>query len=55
MDEFHAHAHRRKYPRGSTIIYAGEESDSIYFITRGSVTVLIEDDNGREIIRGRLR
>ena len=50
MDEFLSHAHRRKYPRGSTIIYAGEDSDSIYYITRGSVTVLIEDDNGREII-----
>ena len=50
MDEFLAAAHKRKYPRGSTIIYAGEESDSIYYITKGSVTVLIEDDTGREII-----
>ncbi len=50
MEEFLAAAHRRKYPRGSTIIYAGEESDSIYYITRGSVTVLIEDDSGKEII-----
>jgi CRP/FNR family cyclic AMP-dependent transcriptional regulator len=50
MDDFLSSAHKRKYPRGSTIIYAGEESDSIYYITRGSVTVLIEDDSGREII-----
>ncbi|MDA0977497.1 MAG: cAMP-activated global transcriptional regulator CRP [Proteobacteria bacterium] len=50
MDEFLASAHKRRYPRGSTIIYAGEESDSIYYITKGSVTVLIEDDTGREII-----
>lgn len=50
MDDFLAAAHKRKYPRGSTIIYAGEESDSIYYITKGSVTVLIEDDTGREII-----
>ena len=50
MDEFLAAAHRRKYPRGSTIIFAGEESDSIFYITKGSVTVLIEDDSGREII-----
>ncbi|MCZ6501766.1 MAG: cAMP-activated global transcriptional regulator CRP [Gammaproteobacteria bacterium] len=50
MDEFLSSAHKRKYPRGSTIIYAGEQSDSIYFITKGSVTVLIEDDTGREII-----
>ena len=50
MEDFLSSAHKRKYPRGSTIIYAGEESDSIYFITGGSVTVLIEDDSGREII-----
>jgi CRP/FNR family cyclic AMP-dependent transcriptional regulator len=50
MDEFLSVAHRRKYPRGSTIIYAGEDSDSIFFITKGSVTVFIEDDTGREII-----
>ncbi len=50
MEGFLSSAHKRKYPRGSTIIYAGEESDSIYYITRGSVTVLIEDDTGREII-----
>lgn len=50
MDQFIAIAHKRRYPRGSTIIFAGEESDSIYYITKGSVTVLIEDDTGREII-----
>ena len=50
MDDFLSSAHKRKYPRGSTIIYAGEKSDSIYYITKGSVTVLIEDDTGREII-----
>ena len=50
MDEFLSLAHKRRYPRASTIIYAGDASDSIYYITKGSVTVLIEDDNGREII-----
>ena len=50
MDEFLSSAHKRRYPRGSTIIFAGEESDSIFYITKGSVTVIIEDDNGREII-----
>ncbi|MFT4711594.1 MAG: CRP/FNR family cyclic AMP-dependent transcriptional regulator [Candidatus Azotimanducaceae bacterium] len=50
MEAFLASAHKRRYPKGSTIIYAGEDSDSIYYITNGSVTVLIEDDSGREII-----
>ena len=43
-------AHRRKYPARSTIIFAGDDSDSLYYIIDGSVTVLIEDESGREII-----
>ncbi len=50
MEAFLTAAHKRRYPKGSTIIYAGEDSDSIYYITNGSVTVLIENDSGREII-----
>ena len=50
MEAFLAAAHKRHYPKGSTIICAGEDSDSIYYITNGSVTVLIENDSGREII-----
>lgn len=49
-EEFLAAAHKRKYSRGSTIIFAGEDSESIYYILQGSVTVLIEDDSGHEII-----
>ena len=50
MDEFLSSAHKRLHPRGGTIIFAGEASDSIFYITKGSVSVIIEDDNGREII-----
>jgi|TARA_B100000315_G_scaffold247664_1_gene276690 CRP/FNR family cyclic AMP-dependent transcriptional regulator len=47
---FLAVSHRRTFKRNSTIILAGEDSNSLYYITKGSVTVLIEDDSGREII-----
>jgi CRP/FNR family cyclic AMP-dependent transcriptional regulator len=50
LDAFLGAAHRRKYPAKSTLIYAGDKSDSIYFILKGSVTVLVEDESGREII-----
>lgn len=50
VDEFLCHCHRRRYPAKSTIIYAGDKSDSLYYIIKGSVTVLIEDDEGREMI-----
>lgn len=50
VDEFLKHCHRRKYPAKSTIIYAGDTSDSLFYIIEGSVTVLIEDEDGREMI-----
>lgn len=50
VDEFLSHCHRRRYPAKSTLIYAGDKSDSLYYIIKGSVTVLIEDEEGREMI-----
>lgn len=50
LDAFLSAAHRRKYPAKSTLIYAGDKSDSIYYILSGSVTVLVEDESGKEII-----
>jgi len=50
LDQFLANCHRRKYPAKSTIIYAGDESDALYYILKGSVTVMIEEDDGREMI-----
>jgi len=50
LEAFLAAAHRRKYPAKSTLIYAGDKSDSIYYILKGSVTVLVEEESGREII-----
>ena len=50
VEEFLNHCHRRRYPAKSTIIYAGDNSDSLYYIVDGSVTVIIENDEGREMI-----
>ncbi len=50
IDKFLVHCHRRKYPAKSTIIYAGDESDALYYIISGSVAVVIEDKDGREMI-----
>lgn len=44
------HCTRRSYAAKSTIIYAGDPCDSLYFIVKGSVTILIEDDEGKEMI-----
>ena len=50
LDAFLAHCQRRRFPARTTIIYAGDKSDTLYYITKGSVTVVVEDDEGREII-----
>ncbi len=47
---FLEHCHRRRYPGKSLIIYAGDKPDVLYHIVEGSVTVLIEDDSGHEIV-----
>lgn len=50
LDKFLEHCHKRHYPAKSTIIYADDKPDVLYFILDGSVTVLIEDIDGREIV-----
>ncbi len=51
VEEFLSHCHRRRYPAKSTIIYAGDQGDTLYYIIKGSVAVVIEDDNdGKEMI-----
>ena len=50
VSRFLEHCHRRKYPAKSVIIYAGDTPDVLYYVVKGSVTVLIEDDEGHEIV-----
>ncbi len=50
IDRFLEHCHRRRYPAKSVIIYAGDKPDVLYHIVEGSVSVLIEDTDGREIV-----
>ncbi|MDP2244747.1 cAMP-activated global transcriptional regulator CRP [Pseudomonas sp.] len=50
LDRLLAHCQRRRYTAKSTIIYAGDRSETLFFIVKGSVTILIEDDDGREMI-----
>ncbi|WP_366139489.1 cAMP-activated global transcriptional regulator CRP [uncultured Endozoicomonas sp.] len=40
----------RTYPIKSTILCAGDSSETLYYIVKGTVSVVIEDDEGREMI-----
>lgn len=48
--EFLDHCHQRQYPAKSIIIKEGDPSNDLFYIISGSVTVLVEDDKGREIV-----
>jgi CRP/FNR family transcriptional regulator, cyclic AMP receptor protein len=47
---FLSHCERRKYAAKSMLISAGDNSEHLYYIISGSVTVIVVDDDGREII-----
>lgn len=50
IKRFLEQCHRRRYPTKSVIIYAGDQPDVLYYIVEGSVSVLIEDEEGHEIV-----
>ena len=47
---FLSHCHIHKYPAKCTLIHAGEKAETLYFIIKGSVAVLIKDEEGKEMI-----
>lgn len=49
LDKLLAHCQRRRYAAKTNVMRAGDRSESLFFIVKGSVTVVIEDD-GREMI-----
>jgi CRP/FNR family cyclic AMP-dependent transcriptional regulator len=50
LDSFLGHCHVKKHTAGSTLIHAGDDSETLYYITEGSVSVVIEDEDFNEII-----
>ncbi len=50
IDRYLSYCEVNKYPAKSPIIAAGDDGETLYYIIKGTITVLVEDDNGREII-----
>lgn len=50
IDRLLAHCQKRTFRAKTTILCAGEHSQTVSFILKGSVTILIEDEEGREMI-----
>ncbi|MGH8579165.1 MAG: cAMP-activated global transcriptional regulator CRP [Gammaproteobacteria bacterium] len=50
IERFLGHCRIRKYPAKSVIVHQGDPSEDLYYIVRGSVSVLLEDKKGNEIV-----
>lgn len=50
ISRFLEHCHIRNFPPKHVIIRAGDPSNDLFYILDGSVTVLIEDTKGHEIV-----
>lgn len=50
VQAFAQQAHKRSFAPKHTIIHAGDPPHSLYLILEGSVSVMLEDSNGREIV-----
>ena len=46
LEWFLSHCHIHKYPSKSTLIHQGEKAETLYYIVKGSVAVLIKDEEG---------
>jgi CRP/FNR family cyclic AMP-dependent transcriptional regulator len=44
------HCQRRRYSPKAAILRQGEPADELFYIVKGSVTVLLEDESGQEIV-----
>ena len=50
LENFLKHCHKKILPAKQTIIHARDESHTLYYIIKGSVSVVIEDEDCNEIV-----
>ena len=50
VEKFLAFCSKKKFAPKSILISAGDTSESLFYIIDGSVTVLLEDEDGKEVI-----
>lgn len=50
VEWFLSHCHLHRYPAKYTLINAGENAESLFYIVNGAVSVFIKDDEGKEML-----
>jgi CRP/FNR family transcriptional regulator, cyclic AMP receptor protein len=52
MDRFLAHCHRRRYPSRADVFRPGDPAGTLYYLISGSLSAMVEEDDGRELVLG---
>ncbi|MDH5823010.1 cAMP-activated global transcriptional regulator CRP [Luteimonas sp. RD2P54] len=52
IERFLAHCHRRRYPPRTDIFRPGDPAGTLYYVVSGSVSIIAEEDDGRELVLG---
>ncbi len=52
IERFLAHCHRRRYPPRTDIFRPGDAAGTMYYVVNGSVSIITEEDDGRELVLG---
>ena len=52
IERFLAHCHRRRYPPRTEVFRPGDPAGTLYFVISGSVSIITEEDDGRELVLG---
>ncbi len=50
LEKLLAHCHRRRYSAKSAVVCLGDSCETLFLILRGSMSVLIDDNTGKELI-----
>lgn len=50
LDHFVTHCHLRRFPSKAAVVNAGDSSSSLFLVIEGSVAVVVEDEDGNEIV-----
>ena len=54
IERFLAHCHRRRYPSRTDVFRPGDPANTIYYLISGSVSIITEEEDGRELVLGYL-
>ena len=52
LERFLAQCHRRRYPSRTDVFRPGDSAAILYYVVSGSVSIITEEDDGRELVLG---